>query len=347
MQALTAEKTTANCIVSNNTKYSIRINAPLLRCIFFCPVSYTLTMKTKDNLNIIKSCLPFSLRAAVDNIPQSAQEIRLRVNRPVVVQACNKTYYIDNNLRMSEDYNDNLLILSQQELSEAFSAICSYSVYSKQNEIINGFVTLKGGNRAGICGTAVVLDGKIINIRDITSINIRLSCEMYDCSDEVLNIIDDISGGVLLCGPPCSGKTTILRDVARKISPKYRTAIIDTRGELASVYGGIPQNDVGMSDVLNMYSKNDGFEHAVRCLSPEVIICDELSGDEDTKSVLTARKSGVAVLASAHCRDESELLCRPFLYTLIQTGCFETVVFLGVGENVGQVTKVKSADELL
>ena len=303
-------------------------------------------MKTKDNLNIIKYCLPFSLRAAIDNIPQAAQEIRLRVNRPVVVQAFNKSYYIDNNLRLSED-NDNLLILSQRELFEAFSAICSYSVYSKQNEIINGFVTLKGGNRAGICGTAVIMDGKTINIRDITSINIRLSCEMYDCSDEVLNIIEDISGGVLLCGPPCSGKTTILRDIARKISPKYKTVIIDSRGELAAVYGGIPQNDVGMSDVLNMYSKNDGFEHAVRCLSPEVIICDELSGDEDAKSVLAARKSGVAVLASSHCRDECELLCRPFLQSLIQTGCFETVVFLGVGENVGQVTKVKTADELL
>ena len=304
-------------------------------------------MKTKDNLNIIKTCLPFSLRAAVDNIPQSAQEIRLLVNRPVVVRACNKLYYIDNNLRLTEDFSDNLLILTQPEVGEAFSAICSYSVYSKQNEIINGFVTLKGGNRAGICGTAVISDGRIINIRDITSINIRLACEIPDCSDKVLNIINDISGGVLLCGPPSSGKTTILRDIARKISQKYRTALIDTRGEIAAVYGGVPQNDVGMSDVLNMYSKNDGFEHAVRCLSPEIIICDELSGEDDAVSVLTAQKSGVTVLASAHCRDEKELLSRPLLRTLVQTDCFKTVVFLGAGENVGQVTKVKHIDELL
>lgn len=304
-------------------------------------------MKHTDNLNIIKSCLPFSLRAAADNFPQSTQEIRLRVNRPVVIQGLNKVYYIDNSLRLTEDYEGGLLILTQRELSEAFSAICSYSVYSKQNEIINGFVTLKGGNRAGICGTAVVMDGRIINIRDITSINIRLSCEMYDCSNSVLNITGDILGGVLLCGPPCSGKTTILRDIARKISPKYRTAVIDTRGELAAVYGGIPQNDVGMSDVLNMYSKTDGFEHAVRCLSPEVIICDELSGKEDAASVLTARKSGVGVIASAHCRDLSELRLRPFLYSLIQTRCFTTVIILGEGKNVGQVAEVKRIDELL
>lgn len=304
-------------------------------------------MKTKDNLNVIKTCLPFSLRAAVDNLPQSTQEIRLRVNRPVVIQAFDKTYYIDNSLRLTGNFEDDLLILTQRELIEAFSAICSYSVYSKQNEIINGFVTLKGGNRAGICGTAVVTDGKIINIRDITSINIRVCVEIIDCSNAVLNNVKDVFGGVLLCGPPCSGKTTILRDIARKISPKYRTAVIDTRGELAAVYGGIPQNDVGMSDVLNMYSKNDGFEHAIRCLAPEVIICDELSGEEDACSVLNAQKSGVTVYASAHCRDENELLCRPYLKSLIKTRCFETIVFLAAGENVGQVAEVKHIDELL
>lgn len=304
-------------------------------------------MKTKDNLNLVKSCLPFSLRAAVDNLPEDTQEIRLRVNQPVEVRSYNKVFYVNNNLRLTECYDNNTLILSQRELGETFSAICSYSVYSKQNEIINGFVTLKGGSRAGICGTAVISDGKIINIRDITSINIRLSCEMFDCSKPVLNQIDDISGGVLLCGPPCSGKTTILRDIARKISAKYRTSIIDTRGELAAVYGGIPQNNVGMSDILNMYSKNDGFEHAIRCLSPQVIICDELSGEKDADSVLNAQKSGVAVLATAHCRDENELLCRSFLYSLVKTRCFNTIVFLGDGENIGQVTGVKHIDELL
>lgn len=296
---------------------------------------------------MLKTCMPFSLRAVVDNLPEDTQEIRLRVNQPVEIRTYNMVFYIDNNLRLTEHYDDNQLILTQRELSETFSAICSYSVYSKQNEIINGFVTLKGGSRAGICGTAVMSDGRIINIRDITSINIRLSREIVDCSDELLNIIDDISGGVLLCGPPCSGKTTILRDIARKISRKYRTALIDTRGELAAVYGGIPQNDVGMSDILNMYSKNDGFEHAVRCFSPQVIICDELSGEEDANSVLNAQKSGVVVLASAHCRDESELLCRSFLYSLVKTRCFNNIVFLGVGENIGQVAKVKHIDELL
>ncbi len=303
-------------------------------------------MKQKDNLNTIRQYLPFSIKAAADKFPSELQEIRLRVNKPIVLHIPDRVFYISNNLSLSNKFTKNLVALSQSELSETFTSMCSYSVYSKQNEIINGYITLKGGNRAGICGTAVVQNGRIINIRDITSINIRLCFEREGSGDELLSHIEDVSGGVLLCGAPCSGKTTILRDIARQLSYRYKISLIDCRSELAAVYGGIPQNDIGMCDVLNSYTKHDGFEQAVRCLSPEIIICDEIGGYDDAQSVLNARKSGVSVIASAHCRGKNVLCEKQYLKSLVKTRCFETIVFLGSGRNVGTIEEIIKSDEL-
>ena len=258
-----------------------------------------------------------------------------------------KVYYIDNNLSLTDKLNPDLICLTQKELSEVFTAMCGYSVYSKQNELINGFITLKGGNRAGVCGTCVIQDGRIINIRDISSVNIRLCCERTDCSALITESVSGIKDGLLLCGAPCSGKTTILRDLARRLSYKYKTALIDSRSELAAVYGGIPQNDVGLCDVLSAYPKREGFEQAVRCLSPELIICDEIGGEADARSILKAKKSGVSVIASAHCRDKTELLEKPYLKALIDTRCFKNLVFLGSGGEVAQLKEIIDADELL
>ena len=303
-------------------------------------------MKQKDNLNTIKQYLPFSLRTAVKNFPDDLQEIRLRVNNPAALHTPEKVYYINSNLSLTDKFSPDLMRLTQRELSEAFTAMCGYSVYSKQNEIVNGFVTLKGGNRAGLCGTCVIKDGGIINIRDITSVNIRLCFERIGCCNDILSRLKAVENGVLFCGAPCSGKTTILRDMARQLSYKFKTALIDSRCELAAVYGGVLQNDVGLCDVLSSYPKCDGFEQAVRCLSPEIIICDEIGGEDDALSILKAQKSGVSVIASAHCRDKSELTQKPYLKTLIDTKCFKTLVFLGGGSNVGQLEEIIDADEL-
>lgn len=302
-------------------------------------------MKIKDNLNSIKSCLPFSLRGIFDIIPKGTQEIRLRINQPIAIQTPYKTYFVNNSFRLSEKPSDNPLIVTQREISEAFSTICNYSVYSKQSEIINGFITLKGGNRAGICGTAVIQDDRIINIRDITSINLRVTRELIGCAEKFLDFYNQ--GGMLLCGAPCSGKTTILRDLARTLSYEHKTTLIDTRSELAAVYGGIAQNDVGLCDVLNSYPKSTGFEHAVRCLSPELIVCDEIGGEDDALSVLKASKSGVSVIASAHCSSKSELIENRYLKALLEPRVFNKLVFLDSGRSVGQIREVFDIDELL
>ena len=303
-------------------------------------------MKNKDNLNQILLALPFSVRSLIKNLPNNLTEIRLRCGRPITLLTDTDRLFMNTDGSLSQSLTDKAFILSYRELGECFNIICDYSVYSKQNEIINGFITLKGGNRAGISGTAIIDNGKITNIRDISSINIRVACERIGCAEAVLNAVDN-SDSVLLCGAPKSGKTTILRDIARVKSKDKTVSLIDSRGELAAVYAGVPQNNVGMCDILDAYSRGDGFDHAVRCLSPDLIICDEIGNENDAREILRARECGVFVTASAHCSDLESLRKRSELWKLVQSGIFENVVFLGTGESLGQITDVYCYDDLI
>ena len=116
--------------------------------------------------------LPFALRNAVNNVmklPDNIQEIHLRVNKPIVLYSPDNRYFITENFKLTADYQSNLIKVTKPDINETFSNICNFSVYSKQNEIVNGFITLYGGNRAGICGTALNKEGIIYNIRDITA----------------------------------------------------------------------------------------------------------------------------------------------------------------------------------
>ncbi len=311
------------------------------------PFFIYLTMKNKDNLNQIKNVLPFSVRSMLRFFPEALTEIRLRSERPIVFYSNTKRLFLGDDGGFITELGKKTVNTSQREIAECFNNICSHSVYSKQNEIINGFVTIKGGSRAGICGTAITDNGRITNIRDLTSINIRVAREIFGVGEGLLKELGDVFGGVLLCGAPCSGKTTALRDLARVLSYSKKISLIDCRGELAAVYGGVAQNDVGLCDILDGYSKRDGFDHAVRCMSPDIIICDELGSPDDVNSVLKAAESGVSVIAAAHCRDRRELMLRPELKRLVLSRCFGKIVFLSTGERVGQIEGSVSADELV
>ena len=298
-------------------------------------------MTYEKNLKTVISYLPFALRNAMYNaeLPgEKIMEIHLICGQPLVLHTAKSSYFIGENNIVTERYADNLVTVGKNHIEECFNSLCGYSVYSKQNEIVNGFLTLQGGNRAGICGSAVVKDGKISNIRDISSINIRVADEIKNCSKFLLEKIN-INKNVLICGAPCSGKTTILRDTARLLSYKNRVCLIDTRMELACFNKGVSGFDVGLCDVFTSYSKKDGFEQAVRTMSPEYIICDEIGG-EDVFSIIEAQKSGVNVIASAHCSDKSELLSKPSFRKLINSRCFSVFVFLKNRENIGQVSEI-------
>ena len=285
-----------------------------------------------------------------DKIKESAQEIILRLNRPVSVLCPDNTYFITENGCLTNKIIDQpMLSTSQREITDIFQNICNYSVYSRQNEIKQGFVTMQGGHRAGICGTAVIENDRIINIRDISSINIRICREHKGCSNQILSEIADIDGGLLVCGSPCSGKTTVLRDLSRRFSLDYRkkVAVVDERGEIAGTVRGVFQKDIGLCDILDGYSKADGIARGIRSMSPDILVCDEIGGFDDVKAILQYSNPGVTFIAAVHAKDSDELIKKPFIRELIRAGVFESAVFLQNRKNPGQMRGVKACRELL
>ena len=271
-----------------------------------------------------------------------AQEIRLRSGRPVAVVCPGKTVYLTQSGGLTDLPNGDLLIARREDIEATFQRICDYSVYARKREIINGFVTLRGGHRAGICGTAVADSSDIVNVRDITSINLRIAREHIGCANGIFQKIKYDNGGVLLCGAPCTGKTTLLRDLARLLSTAEGTCVslIDERGELAAVTSGVPQNDVGMCDVFDGYPKAQALEQALRSMSPDVIICDEIGSEQDVHAVHQCVNSGVRLIATAHARSKAELYSRPKLKRILSTGAFSTFIFLRDREHAGEVLEV-------
>lgn len=286
-----------------------------------------------------------------DSVKETAQEIRLRVNQPVVVVCHCKSFFVTPLGHAFDCLCRDALICTKEMLEESFQIVCSYSIFSHQNEIKNGFVSLQGGHRVGICGTAVLQSGEISSLRDISSMNIRIARQLKGAADSLLDLLGNHVGGTLLVGPPSCGKTTLLRDMARQLSLGTRgrmqkIAVVDERGELGGCVKGVCQNDLGLCDVLNGYPKGEGILQSIRCLSPDIIICDEVGGEEDIVSIQQGLNAGVAIVASMHAGGREEFFRRSQARRLLQTMAFDQLVFLSGRDTPGQVESIVKEGEL-
>lgn len=259
--------------------------------------------------------------------PKKISDLTLRAGRPFSVYSDGKTRYLG-----QCGYTDpsHALPVYPQDVEETLRRACRYAVYSVEEELASGFLSLPGGHRLGIAGTCVLRDGKPVGVRDVSALNLRVAREWRGAADGQMPYLlqNGQAKSALVISPPGCGKTTFLRDAARQLSEAgIRVCVVDSREEIGAVCHGVPGFDLGpCCDVLSRYPKNAGIEIALRTLRPEVIVFDEL-GAED-QAVSEGLNCGVSFLFSAHANDLDDVRRRPLLAEMLKTGKLKTVILL-------------------
>ncbi|MBQ5970688.1 MAG: stage III sporulation protein AA [Clostridia bacterium] len=287
------------------------------------------------------------------NIKRETYEVRLRAGQPLVLFGRYGSCALLEDGTLSDVPAQNCVRLASSDLQDCFQRLCAYSVHSFQSEIVSGFITLQNGHRAGVCGTAVTdANGKIMSLRNVSSLNLRIAREAPGCALPLLEQLKAVPGGLLIAGPPGGGKTTLLRDLIRLLAggsegPAQKVCVADARQELAAVRDGTAQNDVGWNtDVLTGYPTAAAIEIALRTLSPQVMVCDELVTDDELEAVRSGVNAGVRFIASVHAAGRDDLLTRRVICALLETEAFSSVALLKSGGQPGRVETMMDAKEL-
>lgn len=267
------------------------------------------------------SCLP-PLRAAqlgaLEN-QREVEELRLRAGRPPSVR------------RAGGERELELAAVTAQELREILSRAARYSVHSYAESLKHGYITLAGGHRLGICGTAAEENGQVIGVRGLSSVNLRIARQITDVAAQIAPWIgEDAPQSVLLLSPPGFGKTTLLREWVRLISDRgYTVAIADERSEVAALADGVPQFAVGRcTDVLENCTKKQAALMLLKTMSPALLAFDEITAPEDVEAVSLCAHCGTAVIASAHAADVDDLRQRPLYRALLALHVFGYAVVI-------------------
>ena len=281
------------------------------------------------------SFFPQRIRVALSKTDVSAlSELRFRTGFPIFgLYNGTKKYLSEQGAVLNAN---NAFKCGQEDVSEIINGITERSLYAFNDRLKQGYITTKDGIRVGVAGECVFDDGKIITVKKITSLNVRIPHEIKDCSSKIYDklFIENVLS-VLIVSPPAKGKTTILKDLARKLNERtaYSLLIIDERGEFESVSG---EN----IDSVKYADKPYAMNYAVRSMSPQIIITDELQTYEDWKCAEYAATCGVKIIASCHGKNARDLLNKEYF----NKNVFERYVFLDENKTAGNVKGVFDKD---
>lgn len=289
--------------------------------------------------------LPNPWRQAIAQLPaaihDSLEEIRFRLGRPVYLYGPNASHALTGpEIPSTVDSN---------EIERVLAILIDYSVYSRVDELRQGFVTLPGGHRVGVAGRAVWSSARVMTVRAVNGLNLRWARAVPGQGERLLGLIARLkhseirSPSLLILSPPRCGKTTLIRDLARVLGDSgVRTVVVDERSEIAGFGGtGVPGHDVGQhTDILDGWTKPEGMMAALRTLSPELLVVDELGGEADVAGVRLARHSGVDVIATVHASGPTDLKGHGDLQTMVEEGLFDAVVLLSRRHGPGTIEQI-------
>lgn len=279
--------------------------------------------------------LPSGIFNNLNTLPQSilseTEEIRLRCGR---------------NIRLKSHLFEKTIphIVTSDELRSTLNSLIKYSYYAYEQDLANGFVTIEGGHRVGVCGKAVIKNGRPALIKEISSMNIRFAKEIKNCADGLVNEVIDENKRIrntLIVSPPGCGKTTMIRDLTRNISNRgFQVAVCDERSEIAGMYCGRAGFDLGSrTDVLDGCDKAYGIPMLIRSMAPDAIITDEIGKTEDIKAVQQCLSTGVALITTIHGSNMEEIESSA-IGQLIRDRVFKCIIFLTNAGGPGTVKEV-------
>lgn len=283
-------------------------------------------------------------------------EIRLRVGKPMILIKDMKEYYI-NKSGLVTDENEDIFIINENEIKETMEYISNYSLYAYEEEIKNGFITIEGGHRVGICGRAVLEGDKIKTIKNITFINIRIAHQIIDCSKNIMKYIYKNNCEIhnsLIISPPLYGKTTFLRDIIRNISDGcegykgLNVAVSDERSEIAAAYFGKPQNNIGKrTDVMDAMPKKYGIMMLIRTMAPKVLAIDEIGTQDDIDAICYGINCGCSFVATIHGDSVKEIISKPFMKLLLEKKAFRRFFVINKYENYRRIEVYNESFEMI
>lgn len=303
-------------------------------------------------LNVLAPPIRNLLEKMARDVWVEVEEVRLRQNRPLMLVLARGDCFVDHR-GIPISSATGAYIVTGDDMKRTLQLMSSSSIYSLEEELRQGFLTLQGGHRVGLTGKVVLEQGRVRFLKHITGLNLRIARELPGVADKAIPyLLDGKRNSIyhsLIVSPPQGGKTTILRDLIRQISwgiptrgfPGLKVGVVDERSEIGGCCAGVPQVDLGpRTDILDGCPKAEGMMMLIRSMSPQVIAADELGRKEDVEAIEEALHVGAKLLTTAHGYSLESLKRRPILSHILARGIFERILFLGFSLGVGTLEAV-------
>lgn len=309
-------------------------------------------------MNEVMAYLPSALQRILSTLATTVQaelqEIRIREMRPLEIVWGGGYGFVAPNGAVRTDPGQ-AYRPTREDCAGILELLTQHSLYTFEEELRRGFITIAGGHRVGLSGRTVVEQGKVKYLKEISGFNFRLAREWKQAGAAVLPHLYEPGtrrvARTLVVSPPQQGKTTLIRDLARRLSggtegiQPVKVGIVDERSEVAACVRGVPRFDLGpRTDVLDGCPKAEGMMMLIRSMSPDVLIVDEIGRAEDAAAIHEALHAGISVIATAHGRDLEDIRRRPILRELVHDGVFDRYVVLERRTGAGPSSAVYNAD---